>query len=112
MSTKVFELNDSNFDEEVLCASEPVLVGFEAQWSSSCQAMATHLNSVAEEEAATVKVAKVDVDRSPAVASRYGVRAVPTLLVFHRGFVREQIVGAATAAQLREVLAPFGFSRV
>lgn len=104
MSAKVIDLNDSNFNSEVLQASQPVLVQFAAEWSCSCQTMAGDLNSLAEEALETVKVGQVDVDRSPTLATRHGVRAIPTVLVFHEGTVRDQIVGPATAAQMRDAL--------
>jgi len=106
MSTRVIELNESNFDDEVLGASTPVLVEFWAEWSRSCQAMAPYMNSLAQEQGPAVKVAKVDVDGSPGLANRHGVRAVPTLLVFHQGAVHGQIVGVASSAQVRELLKP------
>lgn len=83
-----------NFEEEVLKASEPVLVDFFAQWCGPCKAMAPALEQVASEMEGKLKVVKIDVDASPELAQKYDIRAMPTLLIFKDGKVADSHVGA------------------
>jgi len=87
-------VSDKTFDEEVLKSTEPVLVDFFAEWCGPCKAMAPALEQVASEQKGKVKVVKIDVDQSPAITTRYGIRAMPTLIVFKDGKVAGQHVGA------------------
>ncbi|MGE3228871.1 MAG: thioredoxin [Hyphomicrobium sp.] len=87
-------VSDTTFDEEVLQSKEPVLVDFFAEWCGPCKAMAPALEQVASEQKGKVKVVKLDVDQSPAITTRYGIRAMPTLIVFKDGKVAGQHVGA------------------
>jgi thioredoxin 1 len=87
-------VSDTTFDSEVLNSSEPVLVDFFAEWCGPCKAMAPALEQVAEELKGKVKVVKVDVDQSPAVTGKYGIRAMPTLILFKDGKVAAQHTGA------------------
>lgn len=87
-------VSDTTFDSEVLKASEPVLVDFFAEWCGPCKAMAPALEQVAEELKGKVKVVKVDVDASPNVTGKYGIRAMPTLMLFKDGKVAAQHTGA------------------
>jgi thioredoxin 1 len=87
-------VSDKTFDEEVLKSAEPVLVDFFAEWCGPCKAMAPALEQVAAELKGKVKVVKLDVDQSPAVTTKYGIRAMPTLMVFKGGKVAGQHVGA------------------
>jgi thioredoxin 1 len=104
MDDKVVELDETNFEREVLNARTPVLVEFWASWSESCKAIAPTLESVAEDEVLPVKVARVNTERYGELAEQYGVRAVPTLLIFHQGGLQDQIIGRATAQEVREKL--------
>ena len=104
MTRSVVELNKSNFEQEVLGAVKPVLVEFWAGWSSPCQAMAPIVESIAGDEHAPVKVARVNVEHQEILAEEYGVRGVPTLLIFHHGGLQDQIVGRATEREVREKL--------
>jgi len=101
------EVNLSDFEEEVLRSREPVLVEFWAGWCSSSTALAPMLKSLAEEQQGALKVIRVDVERNEAVAGRYLVRAVPTLLIFQHGAVQDQVVGPTTEFALREKLEPY-----
>ena len=92
-STNVAHLTDANFDQEVLAASTPVLVDFWATWCGPCKMIAPILDEIAEEKAGVIKIGKVDVDENQGLSARYGIRAIPTLLLFKNGEVKEQIVG-------------------
>jgi thioredoxin len=88
------QVTDTTFDQEVLKSTEPVLVDFFADWCGPCKAMAPALEQVASEMQGKLKVVKVDVDQNPGITARYGIRAMPTLLVFKGGQVVGQNVGA------------------
>lgn len=103
-NNNVIELNEANFDREVLNATQPVLVEFWAGWSDPCKAMAPMLESVAEDEAVPVKVARVNVEDHENLTEQYGVRSVPTLLIFNQGGLQDQIVGRTTEQAVRERL--------
>jgi len=87
-------VTDASFDDEVLKSNEPVLVDFHATWCGPCKAMAPALDQVAKEMTGKVKVVKVDVDENPRVTGTYGIRAMPTLLIFKGGKVAAQHTGA------------------
>ncbi|PPD01293.1 MAG: thioredoxin [Hyphomicrobium sp.] len=87
-------VTDTSFEQEVLKATEPVLVDFHAQWCGPCKAMAPALDQVAAELAGKVKIVKVDVDENPKVTGTYGIRAMPTLILFKGGQVAAQHTGA------------------
>ena len=103
-SQNVLTLGDANFDEEVLKSDQPVLVDFWAEWCMPCKAIAPHLEAIAGEFAGKAKVGKVDIDKHQAVASRYGVTSIPTLLVFKNGEPVNQMVGAVPRAVLQDML--------
>ncbi len=87
-------VSDQTFDQEVLKSAQPVLVDFFAEWCGPCKAMAPALEQVAAELKGKIKVVKLDVDQNPAVTSKYGIRAMPTLMLFKNGKVAAQHVGA------------------
>src|SRR5487761_2356565 len=96
VNNHLIELNETNFDREVLNATQPVLVEFWAGWSEPCRDMTPMLESVAEDQAVRVKVARVNVERHEELTEQYGVRSVPTLLIFDQGGVQDQIIGRTT----------------
>jgi thioredoxin 1 len=89
----VLEVNDANFEQEVLQSEQPVLVDFWAAWCGPCKALAPTVDELATQYAGKLKVAKLDVDRNQATPMRYGIRGIPALLLFKGGKVADQIVG-------------------
>jgi thioredoxin 1 len=98
-------VDDDTFDQEVLRARLPVLVDFVARWCGPCRVMAPIVERLAAENAGRFKVVTVDTDESPGIARRYGVRAVPTVLVFHDGEKTASHLGTATKEKLLGMLA-------
>ena len=96
----IHEFNDLNFEEEVLKADKPVLVDFTATWCGPCRALAPIIEQVAAELGAEAKVGKLDIDESPITAGKFGVRGVPTVMVFRGGERAEQHVGLTTKNKL------------
>ena len=101
---KPLELNENNFEQEVLKANMPVLVDFWAVWCGPCKMIAPIVDELAIEYDGKLKIGKVDVDNNQQIAMQYGIRSIPTLLVFKSGKVVEQIVGAAPKKALIEKL--------
>ena len=91
---------DDSFEREVLQSSTPVLIDFWAPWCAPCRAIAPVVEELAGEYAGKLKVMKMNVDENPRTPSRYGVRGIPNLIIFHGGQVKEQIIGAVPKAQL------------
>lgn len=87
-------VSDKTFEDEVLKSAQPVVVDFFAEWCGPCKAMAPALELVAQEMKGKIKVVKLDVDRNPNVTMKYGIRAMPTLMIFKGGQVAAQHTGA------------------
>ncbi len=98
------EFSDQNFEEDVLKSSQPVLVDFWATWCGPCRMMAPTVEAIAAEYAGRAKVGKLNVDENLSVASRYGIRSIPTLLLFKAGQIQEQVVGTAPKDAINRML--------
>ncbi len=100
----LLELTDSNFEEEIQKANVPVLVDFWAVWCGPCKMVAPVVEELANEYGDQLKVGKVDVDKNRDVAMKYGIRSIPTLLIFNDGQVVEQVIGAVSKSHLVDKL--------
>jgi thioredoxin 1 len=96
----LLHVNDKNFAEEVLNADLPVLVDFWATWCGPCRSISPIIEELAKEFTGRVKVTKLNVDESPATPSQYGVRGIPTLILFKGGKILDQIIGAVPKTRL------------
>ncbi len=96
----IMEVSDGNFEQEVLQSDVPVLVDFWAPWCGPCRAIAPLIDELSGDYAGKLKVAKCNVDENPKTPSRYGIRAIPTLIIFKGGNVSEQITGAVAKSQI------------
>ena len=103
-SEKVQVFNDLNFEQEVVNSSVPVLVDFTATWCGPCKALAPIIDQIAGDLDGKVKVGKLDVDDSPITAGKFGVRGVPTIMVFKNGQRAAQHVGLTTKQKLLELV--------
>ena len=101
----VSEVNDANFEQDVLKSTQPVLVDFWAAWCGPCRALAPVVDQVAEQFNGQLKVMKMDVDKNSATPSRYGIRGIPALLLFKDGKVADQIVGVHPKAHIEQSIA-------
>lgn len=98
------EVNDSNFEAEVIKSNIPVMVDFWAEWCQPCKMIAPMIDKLAGEYAGRLKVVKVDVDAGPGTASSFGIRSIPTLMFFKAGEMAEQVIGVVNEVQLKKVI--------
>ena len=103
-SPSIVTLTQENFSQQVLQSPAPVLVDFWAEWCGPCKMIAPLLDELADEYDGKVKIGKVNIDEQQHLAAEYGVRAIPTLLVFHNGQVTDQLVGARSKRDLKASL--------
>lgn len=94
------QVNDQNFESEVLKSSEPVLVDFWAEWCGPCKMMSPVVDQIASEMNGKIKVVKINIDENPNTPTRYGIRGIPTFMVFKNGQLVETKVGGMSKAQL------------
>ena len=104
MSKGIVELTADNFEAEVLKSDKPVLVDFWAEWCAPCRMLAPTIDQVANDYAGRVKVGKLNVDQFGEIAARYQIRGIPTILVFHRGEVHDQMVGAGSKENILKMV--------
>ena len=107
MSDHVTNLTDSTFDEQIAGAGEPLLVDFWAEWCGPCKTIAPVLDEIAAENAGKLSIAKLNVDDNPAIAQRFGVMSIPTLILFKDGQPAKRLVGAKGKGQLLQELSEF-----
>lgn len=97
-------LSDNNFDEQIKTSEIPVLVDFWAEWCAPCKMMAPVIEEIAGQYKGKIKVGKLDVDSNPKTASKYGIRSIPSVLIFKDGRILEQIIGAVPKKQITKKL--------
>ncbi len=100
MAGTVADFTDANFDSDVLNSDVPVLVDFTAVWCGPCKAIAPTIAKLADEYEGRVKIGKLDIDHNPATPTKYHVRAVPTLILFQGGQVKDQVMGAVNKKKI------------
>lgn len=100
-SPLIVTLTQENFSQNVLQSQTPVLVDFWAEWCGPCKMIAPLLDELADEYDGKIKIGKINVDEQQALAAQYGVRAIPTLLLFKQGQIAEQMVGAKSKRDLK-----------
>jgi thioredoxin 1 len=101
---KYIEVTDASFENDVLKSDIPVLVDFWAVWCAPCRMIAPIVEELAAEKEGTLKVAKVDVDNNPEIAMKFGIRSIPTLMIFKDGQVVDQMIGAVAKAMIESKL--------
>lgn len=104
MSDKIIHLTDDSFAAEVLNVEGPILVDFWAEWCGPCKMIAPILNEIAEEFDGKLTISKLNIDENPATAPKFGIRGIPTLLLFKNGNVAATKVGALSKGQLKDFL--------
>lgn len=100
-ANNILTVTQENFQTEVISSGTPVLVDFWAEWCGPCKMIAPILDELAQEYDGRIKIAKVNIDEQQQLAAQYGIRAIPTLLMFHKGEVSEQIVGLKSKRDLK-----------
>ena len=106
MGNAAIKLTEANFEQEVIKSNVPVVVDFWAEWCGPCKAIAPTLDEIATENAGKLKIGKINVDEEQALAAKFGIRAIPTLMVFKGGEVKEQFVGASGKKDLLKKITP------
>jgi len=100
VSERIVHVTDDSFEQDVLQASDPVLVDYWAEWCAPCKMIASVLDEIADEYDGKIRVAKLNIDENPDTPPRYGIRGIPTLMLFKSGEVEATKVGAVSKSQL------------
>ena len=103
MSDNVINLNDDNFDEFLL-KDQPILVDFWAEWCGPCKMLTPVIAELSNDFAEKAIIAKVNVDESPTIAQKYSIRSIPSLLFFHKGEVKHQLVGVSSKQDMASII--------
>lgn len=104
MSGKIVTLSDAEFESSVLHGDKPALIDFWAEWCQPCKMLAPTVEEIAGEYEDKILVGKLNVDDNPATATKYGIRGIPTLLLFKGGQVVQQLVGVKSKAEIKKVI--------
>ena len=104
MSENVRETSDGTFENDVLKSDRPVLVDFWAEWCAPCRMLAPTVEAIAEKYASTASVVKLNVDHNPSVSQRFGIKGIPTLILFKNGKEEERVVGATSEQAISRML--------
>lgn len=104
MSEHIVNVSDDSFEQEVLNSETPVLVDYWAEWCGPCKAIAPVIDELADQYAGKLKVAKLNIDDNPATPPKYGIRGIPTLMLFKNGDIADTKVGSLSKTQLSEFL--------
>ncbi len=104
MSDKVQDVTDQSFETDVLQASDPVLVDFWAAWCAPCRMLSPTIDQIAQDFAGRAKVVKLNVDDNRETSAKYGIRGIPTLLLFKNGELRDQVVGATSRENIARLI--------
>ena len=104
MSKYVNEVSDSSFERDVLQSDQPVLVDFGADWCAPCRMIAPAVEAVAEKYAGTARIVKMNIDENPLVQQRYGIKGLPTLILFKNGREEERAVGAISKEAISRII--------
>ncbi|NSW95993.1 thioredoxin [bacterium] len=102
--SNIIETDDSNFESEVLKSDIPVIVDFWAPWCAPCKAIAPILEQISDEQGDKIKIVKVNVDDNQKYAADFGIRSIPTLLIFNKGELKNQIVGSIPKAEIEKFI--------
>ena len=106
MSPNITEVSDTSFESEVLSSNTPVLVDFWAVWCAPCKMLTPTVEAVAADHVGKLKVAKLNVDDNPATAARYGIKGIPTLVLYKNGQEKERIVGVTSKENIVGMISP------
>jgi thioredoxin 1 len=104
MSEHVSEVSDSSFEKDVLQSDKPVLVDFWAAWCAPCRMLAPTVDAIAEKYSTNARVVKVNVDDNPSISQRYGIKGIPTLILFKGGKEEERVVGATSKEAISRMI--------
>src|SRR5262245_65087201 len=104
MSENVREVSDGSFETDVLSSDRPVLVDFWAAWCAPCRMLAPTVEAIAEKYASTARVVKLNVDDNPSVSQRYGIKGIPSLILFKHGKEEERVVGATSKEAISRMI--------
>ena len=102
--SNVEEINDIDFDKEVIESEVPVLVDFWAPWCGPCKALAPTLDEISKDNEGKIKIVKINVDDNKEIAVKFGIQSIPTMLIFIKGELKEQIVGSLPKNQIEKTL--------